>query len=276
MLCLRRKFVGHVTNSHGAIARALGHAGSLQRVRRALFKFARRHSEGALTRAILAEGWLGTLRICTAPQRERFEARDPCRGFIGHCTHARNVENDRGLTKSRMNTPHTANVDSGSYPRVPRGCAVFLYIVLCPAWFTRIGQALPAAATRPAPAARIGAAARVALGPGANMCKPESIPNNMTKHTPEQQSTKLMALWESLLAGLAMLQVTDVGFWWVLHYLEHGVASFHGRSKARCCNSGPGRRCFRLFVKLTRRLRAWLQGTIERMQMQKGLVVLRN
>ena len=113
MLCLRRKFVGHVSNSHGATARALGHAGSLQRVRRELFKFARRHSEGALTRAILAEGWLGTLR--TAPQRERFEARDPCRGFIGHCTRARNVENDRGLSRSRMNTPHTANIDAGSY-----------------------------------------------------------------------------------------------------------------------------------------------------------------
>ena len=54
MLCLRRKFVGHVTNLHGATARALGHAGSLQRVRRALFNFARRHSEGALTRAIHA------------------------------------------------------------------------------------------------------------------------------------------------------------------------------------------------------------------------------
>ena len=101
---LRRGFVGHVTNSHGATARALGHAGSLQRVRRALFKFARRHCEGALTRAILAEGWLGTLRTRTAPQRERFEAREPCRGFIGHCTHARNVVNDRGLTKS---SPHS-------------------------------------------------------------------------------------------------------------------------------------------------------------------------
>ena len=111
----RRGFVGHVTNSHGATARALGHAGSLQRVWRALFKFARHHSKGALIRAILAEGWLGTLRIRTAPQRERFEACDPCRGFIGRCTHARNVENDRGLTKSRMNTPHTANIDAGSY-----------------------------------------------------------------------------------------------------------------------------------------------------------------
>ena len=79
----RRGFIGHFTNLHGATARALGRAGSLQRVARALSQFARRRSEGALTRAILAEGSLGTLRICTAPQRERLGAQDPCRGFIG-------------------------------------------------------------------------------------------------------------------------------------------------------------------------------------------------
>ena len=88
MLCLRRKFVGHVANLHGATARALGHAGSLQRVRRALFNLARRHSEGALTRAILAEGSLGALRSRTAPQRERLGTQDPCRGFGGHFTHS--------------------------------------------------------------------------------------------------------------------------------------------------------------------------------------------
>ena len=68
-----------------------------------------------MARAILAEGSSGALQIRTAPQWERFEARDPCRGFIGHSTNTRNVENDRGLTKSRMNTPHTANIDAGSY-----------------------------------------------------------------------------------------------------------------------------------------------------------------
>ena len=91
MLCLRRKFVGHVTNSHGATARALGHSGSLQRVRRALFNFARRHSEGALTRAILAEGSCSTLRIRTAPQRERLGRQDPCRGFGGHFSDSHGV-----------------------------------------------------------------------------------------------------------------------------------------------------------------------------------------
>ena len=113
----RRGFVGHFTNLHGAAARALGRAGSLQRVHRAALQFARRHSEGAVARAILAEGSSGALQIRTAPQWERFEARDPCRGFIGHSTNTRNVENDRGLTKSRMNTPHTANIDAGSYTR---------------------------------------------------------------------------------------------------------------------------------------------------------------
>ena len=79
----RRGFIGHFTNLHGATARALGRAGSLQRVHRALSKFARRRSEGALTRAILAEASLGTLRICTAPQRERLG-----RGFIGRFTNS--------------------------------------------------------------------------------------------------------------------------------------------------------------------------------------------
>ena len=88
----RRECIGHFTNLHGATARALGRAGSLQRVHRALSKFARRRSEGALTRAILAEGSLGTLRICTAPQRERLGAQDPCRGFIGQ------FENSHGVT----------------------------------------------------------------------------------------------------------------------------------------------------------------------------------
>ena len=67
-----------------------------------------------MARAVLAEGSSGALQIRTAPQWERFEARDPCRGFIGHSTNMRNMENDRGLTKSRMNTPHTANIDAGS------------------------------------------------------------------------------------------------------------------------------------------------------------------
>ena len=52
----RRGFIGLRTNSHGATARALRHARSPQRVRRAQDKFARRHSESASTRTISAEG----------------------------------------------------------------------------------------------------------------------------------------------------------------------------------------------------------------------------
>ena len=52
----RRGFIGLKTNSHGATARALRHARSPQRVRRAQDKFARRHSESASTRTISAEG----------------------------------------------------------------------------------------------------------------------------------------------------------------------------------------------------------------------------
>ena len=82
-----------------------------KRVHRALSKFARSRSEGALTRAILAEGSLGmhftnlhgatasalgragslqgftgTFQIRTASQRGRFDTRNPRRGFIGHFT----------------------------------------------------------------------------------------------------------------------------------------------------------------------------------------------
>ena len=107
----RRGFIGHFTNLHGATARALGRAGSLQRVRQALSKFARRRSEGALTRAILAEGWAlyefarrhserawarripaegssGSFKIRTASQRGRCGTRNPRRGFIGRFTNS--------------------------------------------------------------------------------------------------------------------------------------------------------------------------------------------
>ena len=103
----RRGFIGLKTNSHGATARALRHAGSPQRVRqgqdkfarrhsesastrtisaegcRAQDKFARRHSESASTRTIPAEGSSGSRQIRAAPQRERFDTHDPRRGFIG-------------------------------------------------------------------------------------------------------------------------------------------------------------------------------------------------
>ena len=77
----RRGFAKVKTNSHGAAARALRHARSPQRVRRAKDKFARRHSESASTRTIPAEGSSGSRQIRTAPQRERFDTHDLRRGF---------------------------------------------------------------------------------------------------------------------------------------------------------------------------------------------------
>ena len=77
---LRRGFAKVKTNSHGATARALRHAGSPQRVRRAQDKFARRHSESASTRTISAEGSPRSRQIRTAPQRERFDTHDLRRG----------------------------------------------------------------------------------------------------------------------------------------------------------------------------------------------------
>ena len=78
---LRRGFAKLKTNSHGATARALRHARSPQRVRRAQDKFARRHSESDPTRTIPAEGSSGSRQIRTAPQRERFDTHDLRRGF---------------------------------------------------------------------------------------------------------------------------------------------------------------------------------------------------
>ena len=78
---LRRGFARVKTNSHGATARALRHARSPQRVRRAQDRFARRHSESASTRTIPAEGSSGSRQIRTAPQRERFDTHDLRRGF---------------------------------------------------------------------------------------------------------------------------------------------------------------------------------------------------
>ena len=71
LLCLKV-----TTNSHGATARVLRRARSLQKARRALCKFTRRHSESSSTRAILAEGSAGTLQIRPVPQRERLQLKN--------------------------------------------------------------------------------------------------------------------------------------------------------------------------------------------------------
>ena len=74
----RREFTATETDSHGAAGRAIRHARSPQRVHRNQDRFARRRSESDPTRAISAEG---SNQICTAPQQERSDTRDPHRGF---------------------------------------------------------------------------------------------------------------------------------------------------------------------------------------------------
>ena len=131
---LRRGFAGLKTNSHGATARALRHARSPQRVhraqdkfarrrseserspqrvRRAQDKFARRHSESASTRTIPAEGSSGSRQIRTAPQRERFDTRDPRRGFIGLKT------NSHGATARALR--HARSPQRGAFRKLPSG-----------------------------------------------------------------------------------------------------------------------------------------------------------
>ena len=78
---LRRGFAQLETHSHGATARALRHAQSPQRVRRAQDTFARRHSECASTRTISTEGLPSSRQVRTAPQRERFDTHDLRKGF---------------------------------------------------------------------------------------------------------------------------------------------------------------------------------------------------
>ena len=74
---------GDLKDSHGTTARALRHARSPQRVHRRAQGWARHHSESAPTRPIPVEGASASSRIRTAPQRERSDTPDPCRGFIG-------------------------------------------------------------------------------------------------------------------------------------------------------------------------------------------------
>ena len=79
----------HETTSKGRFAskknarrrRALPHAQSPQRVHRAQDRFARDHSESSSTRTISAEGSPRSRQMRTAPQRERFDTHDLCRGF---------------------------------------------------------------------------------------------------------------------------------------------------------------------------------------------------
>ena len=97
-----RGFIGPRQDGRGTTARALRHARSLQRVHRSTAGWARHHSENAPTRAIPVEGSSASSRMGTAPQRERADTPDPCRGFIGelkdgHGTTARARRHARSL-----------------------------------------------------------------------------------------------------------------------------------------------------------------------------------
>ena len=110
---LRRGFAKVKTNSHGATARALRHARSPQRVRRAQDKFARRHSESDPTRTIPAEGSSGSRQIRTAPQRERFDTHDLRRGFAALKT------NSHGATARALR--HARSPQRGAFRKLPSG-----------------------------------------------------------------------------------------------------------------------------------------------------------
>ena len=109
----RRGFIGLKTNSHGATARALQHAGSPQRARQGQDKFARRHSESASTRTISAEGSPRSRQIRTAPQRKRSDTHDPRRGFIGLKT------NSHGATARALR--HARSPQRGAFRKLPSG-----------------------------------------------------------------------------------------------------------------------------------------------------------
>ena len=99
--------------------RAIRHARSPQRVRRRAQGFARHHSESAPTRPIPAEGSSASSRIRTAPQRERSDTPDPCRGFIGelkdsHGTTARALRLARHHSESAPTRPIPVEGSSAS------------------------------------------------------------------------------------------------------------------------------------------------------------------
>ena len=89
------------TNSHGATARALRHARSPQRVRRAQATLARRHSESASTRTISAEGSPSSRQVRMAPQRERVGTHNLRRGFAEF---AESKSSSHGATVSGAST----------------------------------------------------------------------------------------------------------------------------------------------------------------------------
>ena len=105
-----RGFAIHVKNPHGASARVFGHAGSAQRVRQRHCKLARRCSKSAPTHTKPAKVSLTTLRIHTAPQRQRCDTHVTRKGC------ADDVENTHGATAIGLR-PAKGCVPPMLYPR---------------------------------------------------------------------------------------------------------------------------------------------------------------
>ena len=116
----------HLKDGHGTTARAIRHARSPQRVRRRAQGWARHHSESGPipaegspasdpTRPIPVDGSSATARMRTAPQRERSDTLDPCRGFIGHGKDA------HGITASALRHQGFARHHSFDTPDPRRG-----------------------------------------------------------------------------------------------------------------------------------------------------------
>ena len=103
-----RAFAESKTHSYGATARALRHAGSLQRVRRAQDKVARRHSQSASTRRISAEGLPRARRIRTALQQERLDTKDLRKGFT-----ARKANSHGATARALRHAQSTHNLRKG-------------------------------------------------------------------------------------------------------------------------------------------------------------------
>ena len=92
----RRGSESEIQNSHGATKGAMRHARNPQKVQIRASKFARRHNGSDATCTIPAEGSNPSLKIRTAPQRERRDMHDPRRGLESE------FQNSYGATTGAM------------------------------------------------------------------------------------------------------------------------------------------------------------------------------
>ena len=126
VLChLCRSNSGHVScqrvhfarSTHRGTARAIRPTQSAKRVHFACSKRAPRHSDSNLTRPKCAEGSRRLLKMCTVPQRERF---DPPKVRKGFASRSQNVHRAtaRAISRSQSDVPATS-----IYTQAPKYCA---------------------------------------------------------------------------------------------------------------------------------------------------------